>query len=257
MSREVRLNPRETAHVQVSIDFPGSPTDHAIIAVYTTLDDTSEVWDLIPMMEFLIENTTAPNRISFLVTGVYKFRVGVRRFRVHRHDHQRRPEPPSGWRQRLAMAVLGFWPRPSKWPIQPGTVDPGQRWVWHTRPRLILPTWEHVSALTNQRHRRLRYSRGAEVWLQSTSMSMLRTRSGPALSLPTTDGDELEPPNNGNRGWSANEPYTTAFVVKSRSSGAATRHIFRCPVEQQRQPHPVHRDQPGVPTPATRVPAAR
>ena len=65
--------------MQVSIDFPGSPTDHAIIAVYTTLDDTSEVWDLIPMMEFLIENTTAPNRISFLVTGVYKFRVGVRR----------------------------------------------------------------------------------------------------------------------------------------------------------------------------------
>jgi hypothetical protein len=73
------LNPRETAHVQVSVDFPASPTDHAIIAVYTTLDDASEVWDLIPMMEFLIENTTDPNRISFLVTAVYKFRVGVRR----------------------------------------------------------------------------------------------------------------------------------------------------------------------------------
>jgi metallo-beta-lactamase superfamily protein len=28
-------------------------------------------------MEFLIENTTDPNRISFLVTGVYKFRVKV------------------------------------------------------------------------------------------------------------------------------------------------------------------------------------
>jgi hypothetical protein len=27
------------------------------------------------MMEFLIENTADPNRISFLVTGVYKFRV--------------------------------------------------------------------------------------------------------------------------------------------------------------------------------------
>ena len=106
-------------------------------------------------------------------------------------------------------------------------MDPGQRWVWHTRPRLIIPTWEHVSALTNQRHRRLRYSRGAEVWLQNTAMSMLRTRYGPALSLPTTDGHELEPPNNGNVGWSANEPYTTAFVVKSRSGGAATRHIFR------------------------------
>jgi hypothetical protein len=51
------LNPRETAHVQVSADFPGSPTDRAIVAVHTTLDDTSEVWDLIPMMEFMIENT--------------------------------------------------------------------------------------------------------------------------------------------------------------------------------------------------------
>jgi hypothetical protein len=50
------LNPRETAHVQVSVDFPTSPTDHAIVAVYSTLDDTTEVWDLIPMMEFLIES---------------------------------------------------------------------------------------------------------------------------------------------------------------------------------------------------------
>jgi hypothetical protein len=41
--------------VQVSVDFPGSPTDHAIVAVYITLDDSSEVWDLIPMMEFLID----------------------------------------------------------------------------------------------------------------------------------------------------------------------------------------------------------
>jgi hypothetical protein len=56
---------------------------------------------------------------------------------------------------------------------------------------------------------------------------MLRTKYGPALSLPTTDGHELEPPNNGNVSWSANEPYTTAFVLKSRSGGAATRHIFR------------------------------
>ena len=73
------LNPRETAHVQVSVGFPSSPTDHAIVAVYTTLDDISEVFDLIPMMEFLLENTTGPEPISFLVTGVYKFRVGVRR----------------------------------------------------------------------------------------------------------------------------------------------------------------------------------
>jgi hypothetical protein len=69
-------NPTGTTFVE--IEALGA-TDHAIVAVYTTLDDASEVWDLIPMMEFLIENTTDPNRISFLVTSVYKFRVGVRR----------------------------------------------------------------------------------------------------------------------------------------------------------------------------------
>ena len=47
--------------------------------MYTTLDESSEVFDLIPIVEFLIENTTDPNRISFLVTGAYKFRIGVRR----------------------------------------------------------------------------------------------------------------------------------------------------------------------------------
>jgi len=37
------LNPRETAHVQVSVDFPGSPTDHAIVAVYTTHDERGAI----------------------------------------------------------------------------------------------------------------------------------------------------------------------------------------------------------------------
>ena len=34
--------------MQVSVDFPSSPTDHLLVAVDTTLDDTSEVWDIIP-----------------------------------------------------------------------------------------------------------------------------------------------------------------------------------------------------------------
>jgi hypothetical protein len=67
--------------VQVSIDVRVPLPTTRFVAVYTTLDDSFEVWDLIPMMEFLIEKTTDPNRISFLVTGAYKFRVGVRRSR--------------------------------------------------------------------------------------------------------------------------------------------------------------------------------
>jgi hypothetical protein len=42
------------------------------------------------------------------------------------------------------MAISTLWPKPPRWPIQPGAVDPNQRWVWHTRPRFILPLWEHA-----------------------------------------------------------------------------------------------------------------
>lgn len=75
----VTLAPREVAHVQVAADFPAAPTDHAIIAVYATLDDTLEAWDATPLMQLTLDNALDPNRLSFLVAGVYKFRVGVKR----------------------------------------------------------------------------------------------------------------------------------------------------------------------------------
>ena len=39
-------------------------------------------------------------------------------------------------------------------------LDPGQRWVWHTRPRLIIPIWEHAartSASCEERRCSLRF----------------------------------------------------------------------------------------------------
>ena len=75
----VTLNPGECAHVQVTADFPSTPTDHAVVSVYSTLDDSSEVWDLMPFQQFVIHNANDPNIASFIVTGVYKFRVGVMR----------------------------------------------------------------------------------------------------------------------------------------------------------------------------------
>ena len=57
------------------------------------------------------------------------------------------------------MAISTLWPKPPRWPIQPGTVDPGGRWVWHTRPRFILPLWEHASAGAAQRYVRLAQTR--------------------------------------------------------------------------------------------------
>jgi hypothetical protein len=73
------LNPGETAHLQISVDFPSTPTDHAIIAVYTTLHASSEDWDEIPYMEFVIDNANDTSDVAFTVSGIYKFRVGVRR----------------------------------------------------------------------------------------------------------------------------------------------------------------------------------
>ena len=75
----VTLNPGETAHCQVSVNFPTSPTDHAIVEVFTTLDASTETWDDTPHLAFLVSNAIDPNEVSFTVTGVYKFRVGVRR----------------------------------------------------------------------------------------------------------------------------------------------------------------------------------
>jgi hypothetical protein len=125
------------------------------------------------------------------------------------------------------MAISPLWPKPPRWPIQPGTVDPNQRWVWHTRPRFILPLWEHAGAGTAQQYRRI--GRGARVWQLNAAAAAIRTRYGPGVSIPTTDGAEIE--SLGNAGppasWAANEPYTIALLIKGRSGGASTKHLYR------------------------------
>jgi hypothetical protein len=75
----ITLNPGEMAHVQISADFPATPTDDLIVAVYATLDDSSETWSIQPVMEFSISRTPDPNRTAFLLSGFYKCRIGVRR----------------------------------------------------------------------------------------------------------------------------------------------------------------------------------
>ena len=73
----VTTTPRELIHCEIEVNFPVSPTDNAIVAVYGTLD--AENWDDTPLMEFVIDKGTDPNKISFQIMGVYKFRIGVRR----------------------------------------------------------------------------------------------------------------------------------------------------------------------------------
>ena len=74
------------------------------------------------------------------------------------------------------LVSVRLWPKPPRWPIQPGTVDPDQRWVWHTRPRFILPLWEHASAGAAQRYVRLAQTRRtARTWQLNTGAAAMRT----------------------------------------------------------------------------------
>lgn len=75
------LNPGESAHVQIKFDPVGSPSDDLEVNVYTTLDDSTETWDHIPMLSLVMDkdevNGSGENVVSFTVSGVYKFRIGV------------------------------------------------------------------------------------------------------------------------------------------------------------------------------------
>lgn len=76
----VTLNPRELCHVQMKIDneHASTVTDSAVISVYTTPDDSSEVWDAAPLFQFLHKPATvSAEYLSFMIMGVPKFRIGV------------------------------------------------------------------------------------------------------------------------------------------------------------------------------------
>jgi hypothetical protein len=129
------------------------------------------------------------------------------------------------------MAISPLWPKPPRWPIHPGTVDPNQRWVWHTRPRFILPLWEHASGGAAQRYIRLAQTRRtARTWQLNTGAAAMRTRYGPGVSIPTTHGVEIEALAGSNpsfAAWEQDEPYTIALLIKGRSGGASTKHLYR------------------------------
>lgn len=73
----ITLNPGESAHCEVNVDFPTTPTDNAVVSVYGSLDAGTD-YDDTPLLSFEIDNATDPNQLSFLVHGVYSFRIGVK-----------------------------------------------------------------------------------------------------------------------------------------------------------------------------------
>jgi hypothetical protein len=80
----VTLNPGESVLVEVECDFQTTPTEGLQVYIFPTLDDTAESWDEVPYISALIPHsglpggTADPAKISIQVSGLYKFRVGVK-----------------------------------------------------------------------------------------------------------------------------------------------------------------------------------
>jgi hypothetical protein len=58
----------------------------------------------------------------------------------------------------------------------------------------------------------------------------MRTRYGAGVSIPTTDGAEIEAlagSNSSFAAWEQNEPYTIALLIKGRSGGTGTKRLYR------------------------------
>lgn len=77
-STKITLNPGEEAVIQISADFVSSPTDRLVVSIYGTLDDSSEVWDIEPVMTMLLSNALDPNRFTIVVGNLYAFRIGTK-----------------------------------------------------------------------------------------------------------------------------------------------------------------------------------
>jgi hypothetical protein len=88
-----------------------------------------------------------------------------------------------------------------------------------------------ASAGAAQRYVRLAQTRRtARTWQLNTGAAAMRTRYGPGVSIPTTDGAEIEALAGSNpsfAAWEQNEPHTIALLIKGRSGGAGTKHLYR------------------------------
>jgi len=76
-SSAVTLTPKNTIDIEVQGNSSGT-TDDLIVNVYSTLDDSLESWDTVPLMSFILDCTSGgDNKISFIIKDFYKFRIGV------------------------------------------------------------------------------------------------------------------------------------------------------------------------------------
>ena len=71
------LDPRESARCHIQVYFPATPTDDAVISVYSWLDGTAR--SAIPMMVLVLDKELTPTRSISSLPGVYQFRIGMKR----------------------------------------------------------------------------------------------------------------------------------------------------------------------------------
>jgi len=72
----ITTTPAELCHIQLDVNYAGS-TDDMEVGIFSTLDASSENWDDNPVIGFEMSRGSDPEALSFIVTGLYKFRVGV------------------------------------------------------------------------------------------------------------------------------------------------------------------------------------
>jgi hypothetical protein len=130
------------------------------------------------------------------------------------------------------MTLRLQWPKPARWPLTQQAVHPAHRFVWQSRPRLILPFWNHrgtgnVYAGQNAGNLRIRSMLSRWPWRLNDDASLGLDRLGTHLSVPTTPGQvaSLVYPNDCQ--IAANQPYTIALLVRPDPGGASVQQFCR------------------------------
>jgi hypothetical protein len=68
------------------------------------------------------------------------------------------------------------------------------------------------------------------MWQLNSGAAAMPTRYGPGVSIPIDNGAEIEALAGSNpsfAAWEQNESYTIALLIKGRSGGASTKHLYR------------------------------
>jgi len=72
----ITTTPAEVCHLQVDVNYAGT-TDNMEVSIFSTLDDATENWDDTPVISFEMARGSDPEALSIVVTGLYRFRIGV------------------------------------------------------------------------------------------------------------------------------------------------------------------------------------